>query len=613
MRWKKLISFSAGICILGGINDKAIANPESFNPEVIVESAESTKSKLTFTPLSHQLFVQPTAQHLQKGQVVINLDNRLFFLPDLVEGGIDNGDTAVNFNTGFTWAITDELELSLQFQHVDSSSPASQGDFISERTEDNEAALEIKQRLWQNTKETQSLSGVFSASWGTRGFRFQQNNREIEINNRDIFVALQLPFTTTVERRWQLTISPTIAFFNEETAGFFHRLPNDNDASFGTTFGLTGAVSYSINSQLTIWADAFIPVTGNNSISRESGKPDTAIAYNAGLRYLVNPRLAVDVYASNTQGSVGPLALTADRDLVALGTNLVFLPDLFAVNRRQPDRFRSQSATDSTPITKDGLAFFDGGTLASGQFLFNLNAGTQGILTSLRYGFLKDFEGGIYLDYVSGETDESEQGLSAKIRLLNQAEGAPLTASIAATIGITNQPFANFFRNNRDEFERRNLEKQVPIFLPGTDDIEESKLFLFTLSLPLNYQFNNGAAVWLTPILGYVQREGTEIAGLDVGGSFPVTQEISLLGEVGTNFAGEGNAFIEDNLEDVIPWTVSIRWQPLSLLGLETSPANTNPKLELYLTNRVGFSTWHQLRVRDQNETAIGIGVSLPF
>ncbi|MGH2415992.1 MAG: hypothetical protein ACRDEA_20340, partial [Microcystaceae cyanobacterium] len=35
------------------------------------------------------------------------------------------------------------------------------------------------------------------------------------------------------------------------------------------------------------WGDAFVPVTGNNSISRDSGKPDTAIAFNAGLRYLV--------------------------------------------------------------------------------------------------------------------------------------------------------------------------------------------------------------------------------------------------------------------------------------------------------------------------------------
>ncbi|MDJ0688145.1 MAG: hypothetical protein QNJ41_06535 [Xenococcaceae cyanobacterium MO_188.B32] len=583
---------------------------------LISETKETTPPVLfTISPLLDRVFTQPTAKHLRQGEVIFNLDNRLFFLPDLVPGGIDNNDTALNYGGGFSWGITDKLELTLQFQHVDSSFPAKQGDFISERTEDNEAAIEIKQQLWQNPDNTKSLSGVVSASWGTRGFMFTRDNEEVEINNRDIFLAFQLPFTATVDRRWQFTISPTLALFNDENAGFYHRLPNDNESSFGTTFGFTGAVSYSLSPRLAIWGDAFIPITGNNSISRESGEPDTAIAYNAGIRYLFNPRLALDLYASNTQGSIGPLALTGDRDFVAFGTNLIFMPDLFAANRRQPDRFSSARQNDDTPtpVVNSGIAFFDGGTLDSGQFLVNVQGGSQGVLTSLRYGFLKDFEAGIYLDYVSGEVDESEQGFSAKIRFLNQAEDDPLTASLAVTIGLTNQPFVNFFNNDRDEFDRRGLEKEVPIAIPGADSAEERKEFIFTASVPLNYQFDNNAAIWFTPTIGYVQRLSTEIAGFNVGGSIPITQEFSILGEVGANFAGEGNGFIGDELADLIPWTVGIRWQPLSLFGLEPSASNTNPQLELYLTNRVGSSTWHQLRVRDQNKTAVGVGLILPF
>jgi hypothetical protein len=578
-----------------------------------VQTQDDTKYSFTVSPLVNQLFTQPTSRHLRKGEVVINFDSRLFFLPDLVPNNeVDNSDTASNYNTGFSWGISDELELTLQFQHVDSSSPARQGNFTSERTEDNEAALEVKQKLWENTSGTQSLSGVFSVSWGTRGFRLTGEGTTTELNNRNIYTAVHLPFTTTVDRKWQFTVSPTLAFFNEANAEFFQRLPND-DSSFGTVFGLAGAVSYTISPKLTLWGDVFLPLTGNNSISRQSGKPDDAIAYNAGLRYFVNPRLALDVYASNTFGSIAPLSLTADRDLMALGTNIVLMPDLFAVNRRQPDRFDSQSNLDHTPITTDGLGFFDGGTLSSGQFLFNLQGGSQGLLTSLRYGVLKDFEAGIYLDYISGETDESEQGLSAKIRLLNQAENQPLTASLAATIGLGNQALTNFASNDRREFDRRNLDKEIPIFYPGADENAQGKEFIFTLSLPLNYQFQNDAAVWLTPMIGYLQRKGTELVGFNVGGSIPLGKEFNLLGEVGANFAGDGNAFIGNSLQDEIPWTVGVRWQPLSLLGLEPSPNNSNPQLELYLTNRVGFSTWHQLRVRDQNETAIGLGLSLPF
>ena len=593
-----------------------VFNVSELNSIQVSEKKEdSSPVSFTISPLIDRSFTQPTAKHLRKGEVIINIDNRLFFLPDLVEGNIDNDDTAINFGSGFSWGITDQLELTLQFQHVDSSSPAQQGEFISERTEDNEAALELKQKLWGNSDDTQSLSGVFSASWGTRGFMFTENGNSVEINNRDIFIALQLPFTASVNQKWQFTISPTVAFFNDESAVFFHRLPNDDDSSFGTTFGFTTAVSYRLSPRLAIWGDAFIPITGNNSISRESGEPDTAIAYNAGFRYLFNPRLAIDLYASNAQGSIGPLALTADRDLVSFGTNLIFMPDFIAANRRQPDRFSPSKRNDSTPtpVVNSGIAFFDGGTLDSGQFLFNLQGGSQGVLTSLRYGFLKDFEGGIYLDYVSGEADESEQGFSAKIRFLNQAEGAPFTASIAATLGLTNQPFVNFFNNDRDEFDRLGLDKEVPIAFPGADDGDEGKEFIVTASIPLNYQFDSNAAIWFTPIIGYVQRLGTEIAGFNVGGSISISQEFSILGEVGANFAGEGNGFIGDELEDLIPWTVGIRWKPLSLFGLEPSANNTNPQLELYLTNRVGSSTWHQLRVRDQNTTAVGVGLILPF
>ncbi|AFZ37859.1 hypothetical protein Sta7437_4390 [Stanieria cyanosphaera PCC 7437] len=604
----------AGVSLAGEVSSPTLnteVDPSSEKSEI--KSSQDTQFTFTVSPLVNQLFTQPISRHLQQGEVVINFDSRLFFLPDLVpDNGIDDSDTASNYNTGFSWGISDELELTLQFQHVDSSSPARQGNFTSERTEDNEAALELKQKLWQNASGTQSLSGVFSASWGTRGFRLTGGGTTTEVNNRNIYTAVHLPFTATVDRRWQFTVSPTLAFFNEENAEFFQRLPND-DSSFGTVLGLAGAVSYTISPKLTLWGDVFLPLTGNNSISRESGEPDDAIAYNAGLRYFVNPRLALDVYASNTFGSIAPLSLTADRDLMALGTNIVFMPDLFAVNRRQPDRFNSQSQVDNTPITTDGLAFFDGGTLSSGQFLFNLQGGSQGLLTSLRYGVLKDFEAGIYLDYISGETDESEQGLSAKIRLLNQAENQPLTASLATTIGIGNQVLTNFANNDRQDFDRRNLNKEIPLFYPGADDGLQGKEFIFTLSLPLHYQFQNDAAVWLTPMVGYLQRKGTELIGFNVGGSIPLGKEFSVLGEIGANFAGDGNAFIGNSLQNEIPWNIGVRWQPLSLFGLESSNDNSNPQLELYLTNRVGFSTWHQLRVRDQNETAIGLGLSLPF
>lgn len=574
------------------------------------QSLKKSPPRILFTPLATQLFAQ--AKHLAPGEVTINLDTRSFFFPDLVSGAVDNEDSAVNFNTGFSWGISDDWQLTLQFQHVDSSSPIKQGDFTSERTEDNEAALELKYQLWENTAQTEALSGVLAASWGTRGFMFTRQGEETEINNRDIFVSLAIPLTADVGKRWQFNLSPTLAFFKDESAVFFHRLPEDTESSFGTVLGLGGGVSYQLNSRLLMFSELFLPLTGNNSINRNSGKPDRAIAYNAGLRFLVNSQLALDLYATNTFASYAPLSLTADRDFLGLGTNLVFMPDAIVANRQSGDRFKT---TDKPTEfwTTDGLAFFDGDTIPNGKFHFQLQNGSQGILTTIRYGLLEDFEGAIFLDYVAGEVDESEQGISAKVRFLNQQKTAPFTLSGAATVSLTNEPFINFVRNDAATFASRDLDKTIPVFTPGGDDGDRGKLLILTFALPIHYQVNRDLAFWLTPIAGYAQRQGLEVAGFNVGTAIPISQEVKLIGEVGANLLGDGNSLVEGQREFRTPWTISGRWLPLSLFGQKVSPNQSDPYLELYLTNRVGSSTWHQLRVRENNNVAIGVGLSVPF
>ena len=157
------------------------------------------------------------------------------------------------------------------------------------------------------------------------------------------------------------------------------------------------------------------------------------------------------------------------------------------------------------------------------------------------------------------------------------------------------------------------LDKSVPFFTPGGDDGRNGKLLLATFALPIHYEINSDAAVWFTPMLGYVQRQGIELGGFNLGGAIAVNQEVSFTAEVGANFFGEGNSFIDGQLENRIPWTAGVRWTPLSLLNLEASEDNSDPYLELYLTNRVGSSTWHQLRVREDNDLGVGVGLFVPI
>jgi hypothetical protein len=77
--------------------------------------------------------------------------------------------------------------------------------------------------------------------------------------------------------------------------------------------------------------------------------------------------------------------------------------------------------------------------------------------------------------------------------------------------------------------------------------------------------------------------------------------------------SGKGNAFIGNNRDTVIPWTVGLRWQPASLLGISDKDALSGMQVEAYLTNRLGSTPFDSLRVQADNETAVGFGVVLPI
>jgi len=602
----------------------ALLEELGFLPEPTLEQqvarevllAQQDASDNTASPLQRHHPYFPTAQHLPQGNVSVQIHNRQFF-----GSSIDPGDTQANPTVGFSWGITDDTELTFTYHRLNTGGFGRQGNFRSTRNslsdnpflDSQEVTLQLKQRLWES--DTESLSAVVSASVGDRGFRFTGNGKVVEGVRQGIVPGVQLPYTTTLsdEGDFQLTLAPTVAFFDEENALHVHQTPSDNPDDFGTTLGISGAVSYQVTPRFILWGDLFAPLTGNNTVDRDTGESEKTVAYNAGLRYMANPQLALDVFASNRLGRTGPLAQTADQGQVAVGAGVEFFPNFIGANRRYGEAFPGEETV--SPLTEDGFAFYDGGILNSGQFVTNIQGGSQGVLTSLRFSPVRDLELGIYLDYVSGEVDESEQGIGAKFRLLDQAQGDPFTASLAATVGITNQPFVNFANNNRNEFDNRNLSKQVPFFLQ-VDDGQEGKLFVATVALPLHYRFDNGVSTWATPMFAFVQRDDIEIAGVNVGGSIALSDDLNVIGEVGANFAGEGNGFVdEDNnqLEDALAYTVGLRWELAKVLGTTSSQFEPSPKLELYLTNRVGSSTFHSLRVRDNNDVAVGVGLSLPF
>ena len=569
------------------------------------------------SPLSRSSLHSPTADTLRAGEVVIQGTARTFFTSSFSNQGTKSNGTAFWPGIGARWGITDTSELSAAFYSFDPVSIPKQGAYKPTVVDSNttyDFAFEFKQKLWENASKTLAASGVVSLAGLTEpSFRFSSPTQNLSAKGNGIVPSLSLPVTARVTNRLSLTVAPTIAFFPDDSALFLHRLPLPNSGSFGTTFGISGSASYLLNSRLLLWGDAFIPFVGNNSISGGSGLPAKTVAFNAGIRYLLNPRLGLDLFATNTFGTFGPVGLTADRGNIGAGIGLVFMPGAIPANRAKvPDTFDGQYRKKDTPQTTDGLGFFDGGTVPAGRFLTQFQAGSNGIMTALRYGATRDLEIGTYLDYVFGNKDESEQGIEAKGRFLNQADGDPFTLAFAASLGVGNGPVFNIPNNDASSFANSGRNKLVP-FLFGGQLQPGDALYIATASLPLQYQFSRDTAVWATPTLGYVQRSGLAVLGVTTGGSLRVYKDFSVLGELGFNFGTDGNAFINNRLANRIPWNLALRWRPSTLFGHSFENSSIRPSFELFVTNRVGASTFQQLRVREGNTPAFGIGVSVPF
>ncbi|KST64056.1 hypothetical protein [Mastigocoleus testarum] len=603
-----------------------VENPNNVNPnnvnisvgidtiaKDILNNSQNNREEVTQNNLSisNSRPILTTAEHLRKGEISISVRHRHFF-----SSGTARSDGLTDQPTlGISWGVTDDLELTLDFQTVDNAGPQYQGSYSAQRINDQgstnffqEWTLQAKQRIWQSKDGTQALSGAIAASRGNdrRPYNFADANGIVAagLNAQTVF-SLELPYTIKPDKRWQFTVSPKVAFLPEDNALYLNRLPQPNSGSFGANFGLAGAISYQLSPRLSLWGDAFIPFTGNNTINRDTGLPTRDIAYNAGLKYIINPRLAADLFISNTLANTGPLSIVTDREFDALGLGLTYIPGVTVANRRYPSHFGVRQGIPQS--THAGFSAFDGGTVPRKQLLTLLQLNEGRTSSAIRYGIEDDLEIGIFLDDISGIVDESVLGVSGKIRFLNQADDKPFTLSLAGSFARSNSVLVNLINNDRNRFESLGLEKTG--FSVSNESVELGEVFVVTLSAPLHYKFPQGGSAWFTPTLGYVQRTGLEIAGFNVGTSIPLSPELDAIAEVGFNLGGEGNAFIDNTRKSIIPWSLGVRWEPKSLLG----KAFSGLQLEAYLSNRVGSSPFETLRVRADNETRLGIGMLLPI
>jgi hypothetical protein len=575
-----------------------------------------------------------TAEHLGAGEVLQTQFVRLF----KPEAGI-NDDLFANQSNQIVYGLTDDIELSLDLQGVNGSVPGFQGNFIAERRVGinngnvfQDFSLQSKLRLGTILGGQSSL--VLGLTASRPQFTFTTTNafgQSVQTtrpqSGTTLTPSLEFPITyKTKDERLSFTVSPRLVYFPEDSNLYTPVNPGSN-GRFGLTVALGLGGTFKLSPRFQIRGDASPILVGNNTVDRFSGQPTQVIPFNIGLRYLVNPRVALDVFATNTFGNAGGPAIAAFSNNTGIGIALTTTPErLFTIldvpaNRKFAETFYEDVPKERRRIfVPASFDLLDGSTIArdTSQIALRISTGTVG--AAFRNGSLDDFETGFFANFAPEGVDESDAGASTKIRFLHQQSGDPFTFSALVTLGRSSSRLCNFINGTRDGLERA-INGQttncpgvpgsspagdrgpIPANLFGLVTENVGELIILTLSLPTQFTFDSGASLWFNPKLAYIQRAGdrSPLIGASFGASYPVLPGLDLVGQITPVFRGE-NAFLGDGLARLLPWQAGVRFSVPN--GFSAN---------LYVTNSVGLSPYESLRVRADNQVSIGLGLQLPF
>ncbi|WP_041243946.1 hypothetical protein [Gloeobacter kilaueensis] len=575
-----------------------------------------------------------TAAHLRDGELMQTQLVRIYRPEKAV-----NDDLITNQSTEYVWGLNNDIELTLDLQGANGSVPGVQGPYVVQRRfginngnifQDITALGKFRLGDLLGGKSSVVVGLTFSRPsftfTGLPGTNLPTIGRPQDAIQ--LIPSLELPITyKAYDDRYAFTISPRLAYFPGESAIYTPVNPGVS-TRFGLTAGIGFGGAFRISPRFQIRGDATFILAGYNTVDRNSGLPTKKLVYNAGLRYLVNPRLAIDIFASNAYANSGAPSFTAIDSYTAIGVGLTFTQDRLLyfldlpVNRQFADTFEPGVPPEVRRLyIPASFDLLDGSTVSQGTNQVRLVASTGTFAAAFRAGTLNDFEAGFYGDFAPAGPDESDGGLSTKIRFLHQPSGDPFTLSGVFTIGRTSSRACNFINGTRNGLEQAingqpTLCPPVPGQTPAgdrgpippnliglaTENIGE--LFVISLSFPTQYTLPAGHSLWVNPKVVYLQRGGdrSPLIGASFGGSLRVFPGLDLIAQVTPVFRGE-NAFVGDSLAQLMPWQAGVRFAP-GLGGLS---------FDLFATNALGLSPYQSLRVRADNAVSVGLGLQLGF
>ncbi|MGY6529154.1 MAG: hypothetical protein ACXITR_04430 [Cyanobacterium sp.] len=499
----------------------------------------------------------PTAETMPKGTMTFT-----YGLHNFSTGSVGLGSGLQVYGASLEYSISDRLQIGIAYSDFD--------DILGERINNELTFLDFKSfapsfkyQLINKPSYTLAVAGSAELLRVAGENRLFTPDQELQ-STRTFGGTLQVPVTFNYNENVKFHLLGGLAIFADTI--------NDGGDFYGTFFHGGAGVSAKLGERFGVSADFNYPLIGKGNSVDNQGNINKSLVWSASVNYLYSPAVALDLYLTNALG-VTPatklLTFIPDPNQVAVGLNVRWTPDFFVQNS-----YRSSFANEPLPALtpRDKQLLFDGFTLNSAETLRKGNFLAKGVVGGdfafqLGYGLSDDVQLEI-LGFDIGRNDENlavtrgsstiKFGVATKIRILNQAQGAPFSLSL------------------RGELEGTDLTNSGAGV--GTSNIQAL----------LNYQTNEELAFIFSPKAGFFA--GNDVVGVGLGVNY---QPIS-----GLQFIGEITPMITSN---PLVWAVGARYM---------APQN-NWGLGVYGTNAIGSHGITTLLT--QSDSGVSVGVNLLF
>jgi hypothetical protein len=447
-----------------------------------------------------RLGLLPTASQLTSSDFQVEIGQVSPF------GSGESGGTGnQNYMGWATLGLTDYLQISGFYTQSDDPLYAfipSKQPQPENRWDATGAALRI--RLGQTSSLRFSMESsleMFSVkSGGTNSFGSTSNSANIfndvitsPVENNNLVGSLTLPVSWQPNRSLQVTFTPGVSFLPSSQGN-----SNGSGEFFGTNIFLGAGIVYQPAKKLQLFGSAMVPIgPGNNSFNSDLAFKRVPI-YTGGLRYNLNPRIALEGYLTNGLGetpSTAILALPSDNQLLYAG-RLVYTPT-------RPDERISSRPLSTEKLSLGGLTVSNAALLTAGTQRIRASVDSSGTYTSrFDLGFSDAFQFDLALGQIATASNPSSsfaQSLlspgNSTIRgagtalFFSQPRGDALSTALRLSYGRVLAPdnrsgyFFGELLNTRELTKTLSVNLNPKVALSGVEN-------LFSVGISANWQFS---------------------------------------------------------------------------------------------------------------------------